>query len=116
MLDAMAWEYKGFYIPKDDDWEPEDLSDFGFWMDFYIGGENGQDAFSVLVCSVPWFTREHGHEVTSGRNIIFLPRFDRSALDVFLEAKCSEEAAGKSPETTMLKIDGIGEWEYRYRC
>ena len=60
------------------------------------------------------FARERGAEVTSGRNVIFMPRFDRNALDNFLKAECSGET-GKSNETTMLKIDGIGEWEYRYR-
>jgi len=62
-----------------------------------------------------WFTREHGHQVVSGRNVIFLPRFDRGTLDTFLKAKCSEEDTRKSSDTTMLKIDGIGEWEHRYR-
>ena len=110
----MTLKYTGFYIWEDDDWQPDDLSDFGCWIHFYFGDEKGRDRFSVLVCSPSWFTRERGGEVTSGRNVIFMPRFDRDALHDFLTAICAEET-GKSNETTMLKIDGIGEWEYRYR-
>ncbi|TCQ01577.1 immunity protein 8 of polymorphic toxin system [Rhizobium sp. PP-F2F-G36] len=110
----MTLKYKGFYIPKDDKWQPDDPTDFSFWMDFYIGDDTGRDAFTVLVCTPSWFVRERGGEVTSGRNVIFMPRFDRAALDSFLQAECDGES-GKSDETTMLKIDGTGEWEFRYR-
>ncbi|THK36948.1 hypothetical protein EHS39_15945 [Ensifer sp. MPMI2T] len=110
----MVLKYSGFHIWEADDWQPDDLTDFGFWMDFYVGGANGNDAFTVLVCSPSWFARERGGEVMSGRNVIFMPRFDRNDLDAFLKARCAAES-GKSVESTMLKIDGIGEWEYRYR-
>ncbi|MBB4478814.1 Imm8 family immunity protein [Rhizobium etli] len=110
----MVLKYSGFFIPEDDGWQPDDLIDFGFEMDFYVGGDNGSDAFTALVCSPSWFARERGAEVRSGRNVIFMPRFDRNELDSFLNGLCAEEN-GKSTEATMLKIDGIGEWEYRYR-
>ncbi len=110
----MALRYNGFVIFEGDDWQPADLTDFGFMMDFYIGNDRGSDAFTVLVCTPSWFARERGDKVTSGRNVIFMPKFDRTALDDFLKATCAGES-GKSIETTMLKFDGIGEWEYRYR-
>jgi hypothetical protein len=110
----MTLGYKGFFIPEDDDWYPTNLTDFGFWMDFYIGDDRGSDAFTVLVCTPSWFSRERGAKVTSGRNVIFMPIFDRKILDDFLREICTGEI-GKSIETTMLKIDGVGEWEYRYR-
>lgn len=110
----MTMRYIDFRILEGDDWQPDDLTDFGCLVDFYIGNDRGGDAFTVLVCTPSWFARERGAEVTSGRNVIFMPRFDRNALDNFLKAECSGET-GKSNETTMLKIDGIGEWEYRYR-
>ena len=111
-------QYKGFVMHnEDDDWVPTDIADFGVWLDFYVGSVGstiGGDAFTVLVCSPIWYARERGTSVTSGRNVIFMPKFDRQALDDFLRVNCSEEI-GKSVEATMLKIDGIGEWEYRYR-
>ncbi|WP_160007904.1 Imm8 family immunity protein [Rhizobium sp. 18055] len=110
----MTRGYIGFYITEDEDWHPANLTDFGYWMDFYVGDDRGSDAFTVLVCTPSWFARERGAEVTSGRNVIFMPRFDRNALDNFLRAECTGEI-GKGTETTMLKIDGIGEWEFRYR-
>jgi hypothetical protein len=110
----MTLKYKGFFIPEEDNWQPSDLADFGFSMDFYVGDEKGSDAFTVFVCSPSWFARERGHEVASGRDVIFMPRFDRAVLDAFLDARCEEEI-GKSAETTLLKIDGLGAWEYRYR-
>jgi hypothetical protein len=106
--------YDGFCLFQEGDWQPDDLTDFGFWMDFYVGDETGRDAFTVLVCTPSSFVRERGGEVTSGRNVIFMPRFDHAALDSFLRAECDGER-GKSDETTMLRIDGTGEWEFRYR-
>lgn len=107
-------EYRGFCIFEDDDWRPANLTDFGFWMDFYIGDNHGRDAFTVLVCTPSWFARERGTSVTSGRKVVFMPTSDRNTLDDFLKAECAGES-GKGIETTMLKIDGIGQREYRYR-
>jgi hypothetical protein len=109
-------QYNGFVVFEGDDWIPADTGDFGVFLDFYVGkdGAEGGDAFMVLVCSQIWYARERGAVITSGRNIIFMPKFDRQAIDDFLRAKCSEET-GKGVEATMLKIDGLGEWEYRYR-
>ena len=114
---AMNLRYNGFVVFEGDDWAPADIADFGLLLDFYIGDAGsvkGGDAFTVLVCSPKWYARERGMAVTSGRNVIFMPQFDRQALDDFLRANCSAEN-GNSVEATMLKIDGLGEWEYRYR-
>lgn len=104
----MTLRYKGFYLHNHDNWQPEDLTDFGCWADFYIGNDRGSDAFTVLICTPSWFFRGRGAAVTSGRNVIFMPSSDLTALDNFLKAECDGEI-GMNHDTTMLKIDGIGD-------
>jgi hypothetical protein len=98
-------------------WQPDDPEDFSILLDFYARpvGETWAEAFTVRVCSPKHFFRENADKLLSGTHVLFIDRFDGSALLDYLEKTCAQ-IEGDSWEEQAMQLNMIGKWEFLYRA
>jgi hypothetical protein len=81
-----------------------------------VGGK-GEESFDFIVCTPGWFSSNmNGKLVVSGRNYLFMQKFDYPALEQFVRNYCSQ-CVGKTWREVADKVSRIGKWEFEdYRA
>jgi hypothetical protein len=102
-------------LPDLQKWTPEDLENFGFMRDFYVGqvGDNpGEDRFTVTVCTPKWLIENHRKtDVVSGRLRVIMFEYNYDRLRGFLENYINGVEEETWPEIAE-KIGRISSWEF----
>lgn len=100
-----------FYV--DEDYRPEDLTNFGFTFELQIGMDNSkvEEVFSFFVCSPKWLL-EHcsKEEVMLGLHYLIMAEFDFKLLIEWLNAYVNN-CTGETWEEIVQKLSRLGRWE-----
>ena len=92
---------------------PDDPKCFGFLLQFFAGTEKeeGDDAFSIMVCTPRWFEREKSSPIVFGANYLIVAEYDLVAIEEFLRRYC-ERCSGESWFEVAAKIGRVAHWEF----
>ena len=96
-----------------DSFQPDDEDCFAFLLDALFGPEraDGEESFSMMVCTPKWLERElEERKVISGRNYLVVKQYDIDAIRSYLNhyaARCS----GENWQVVAQKLSRIGSWE-----
>jgi len=92
---------------------PEDTRCFGFLLQFFVGPENedGDDSFSITVCTPRWLEREKSDGMFFGANHLIVSEYDLASIEAFLKRYC-ERCSGETWPELAMKIGRIALWEF----
>jgi len=93
---------------------PENPEEFGFLLQLMIGheGEEGTEAFDVVVCTPKWLLSKHKKdEVLIGRHYLIVFEYDFARIADKLNAFC-ETCEGVTWPEVAQKLARLGRWEF----
>ena len=94
-------------------YRPDNPESFGFFIEFFAGPENGEgdDAFGITVCTLPWLKVNRPDEIFFGKNYLIVDRYDIVKIESFLSKYC-DRCVGDTWIEVASKIGRIAAWEF----
>lgn len=109
----MKAELKNYYSPDVNDlsqYKPEDVSNFGFFLQLYIGPQDleGEESFGLIVCSSEWLN-DNPKYVEYPK--IILNSFNHNDLMNIIKDKINK-CEGNDWDTLAKQLSNYFKWEF----